>query len=283
MNVENQHQDVERPEEIIDDITGDLEDIQRNCAGAAAVAGQEIERYRELRPYWEMMGKTATSDPDIADLYGGTVDALSSVRDEWRSLREGITPITEKVLRNSASSDTAAAFTTSTFSMMRVREETGELAELTLPRIDRSEETRRYLKGLDPSLAENYSAIREVLYGTRSDPERGALYLTRQLFDAFFGILSPDDKVRSSACWKPKNGEDPNQVTRLERMEYAAQTHIIDPLKAKTLRAEAKHMRDIWVALNKAHARGHLDEQAARQLLREAHLIIEDWVEALQT
>jgi hypothetical protein len=282
MNNKNQHQDVERPEEIIDDITGDLEDIQRNCAEAATMAGQEIERYRALRPYWELMGETVTSDPSIADFYGGTVDALSSVRDEWRSLREGMTLITEKVLISSASSDTAAAFTASTLSIMRVRDETGELAELTLPRIDRSTETQRFLESLDPSLAETYCAIREILYGTRSEPERGALYLTRQLFDDFFRILSPDDKVRSSDCWKPKGGKDPNRVTRLERIEYAAQEHIADSVRAKRLLTEARHAREVWDALNKAHTPGHLDEQSARQLLREAHLVIEDWVEALQ-
>jgi len=87
--------------------------------------------------------------------------------------------------------------------------------------------------------------------------------------------------VRASPYWHEKDDEDPNHVTRRERMKFAAYTRIRDQSKAQTLAASAKHILDVYKALNKAHQRGSLDPAKAREALREMRTIIEDWVEAL--
>lgn len=120
-----------------------------------------------------------------------------------------------------------------------------------------------------------------MLYGTWSNPERGSLYLIRQVFDHLFGVLEPDDEVEASPYWRPKDKDELYQVTRAERIEYAANTHSKNKTASKRLIASTKHMLDIYNTLNKAHKRGKLDRSQSRGSLKEMQAIIEDWVQSL--
>ena len=138
------------------------------------------------------------------------------------------------------------------------------------------------LRKLDPALADTFGAIKEVLYGTKSDPERAALYLIRQMFDHFFGLLAPDDLVRKSPYWEKKKGNNPDLVSRMERLKYAAYEHVSDDTKRERLLATAKHMLYVYNALNRAHTRGKLDVSKARSALREMESLIQNWVIAIE-
>lgn len=113
------------------------------------------------------------------------------------------------------------------------------------------------------------------------DKERAALFLIRQSFDHLFDILAPDEKVRASKYWKPKEGDKPNQVYRIERIEYASYSHIADPLRANTLAATSKQMNEVYNLLNQAHERGELNIDKAMKALRAMKSMLDEWADAL--
>jgi len=121
-----------------------------------------------------------------------------------------------------------------------------------------------------------------VLYGTRSDPERVALYEMRQTYDHFFACLAPDEEVRKSKYYHEKSGNDKGKVFREERILYAANKHIKDSEKAKTLIASADHMLEVYNSLNRAHNRGELNKVKAFRSLEEMRTILEDWIDAIE-
>lgn len=273
--------DIENPEEIIDDIVSTYDEIQSEFGEAATIAGEEKERFEAIRPAWDELGRSATTDPDKAQVYASGVSTLSAFRDELKAIRPELRGITT-VFRGVVMSSDSTASTTST-SVVSIS--SGSLSlpdEVTLPRHSRFEETRQRLGELDVSLAATYASTREALYATHADPERVALFQTRQAFDHFFSLLAPDDQVRASPHWSPKADPDPeDQVTRFERVMYAANTHIKIEAKRKTLIASAKHLIDVYSLMNKAHARGELDPGQSREALKEMHSLLENWVWAI--
>lgn len=152
-----------------------------------------------------------------------------------------------------------------------------------LPPPDRHKAYAQRLALVDPALGKTYQGIWEALYGTDADPERAATYLMRQAFDHFFSKFAPDDAVRNSPS-RQKNveGKKDNQVTRSERLEFTAVTHIGDPVKAEALMVSIKHMVAVYSSLNRAHDRGELDRGKARQVLNEMRSILEDWIDAIK-
>jgi hypothetical protein len=283
MTEENNKDLTEKPEEIIDEITSTLDDIHDDLVDSSTKVGHEIERFKAIRPVWAHLGESTTTDPDVAQIYSSGVDTLSSIRDEVKSLRSHVAPLSNFIGVVSTTTDLAISVTSSTgsFSEPSITNFI-PLNDPLLPRPPRHSETKRRLAKLDPALADTYEGIWETLYGTRSDPERGSLYLIRQAYDHLFGILAPDDKVRASPYWhEKKDDRDPKRVTRMERIKFAAYTRIRDQSKAKRLAAGAKHMLDVYKALNRAHQRGPLDLTTARNALRQMQTIIEHWVEAL--
>src|SRR5690606_10251791 len=129
-------------------------------------------------------------------------------------------------------------------------------------------EVEKKLSVIDPSLAATYREIRQAYHGTTADPARAALGLMRQVFDHFFDKLAPNDVVRTSQYWKPKRGLDPNQVTRRERMTYAAHKHIRGKVRAQTVIANIDNILETYQMLNALHKRDALSIKQARIALR---------------
>lgn len=248
--------DLENPEEIFKDIDKTLDKMHRDASDLATDIGQERERMSGLRSYWLELGEHSTDDPDLAKLYNSGLGSISAFRDELQLSANEFRPITVKVRAILSSTDSTASITSSTSSAFFPGVTLPN--ELTLPRYDQSSESVQALKNIDPSLVDTYLAIREVLYGTRSDPERAALYLIRQMFDHFFGILAPSDEVRSSDLWEKKTGNNPDQVTRRERVRYVASVNVFDHNLSKRLLDSTDHMLEVYKLLNKAHKRGSL-------------------------
>jgi len=134
------------------------------------------------------------------------------------------------------------------------------------------------LYNLDPSLAKTYNEIEQVYYGTNADNTRSALNSMRQTFDHFFEILAPDDNVRQSKFWKPKNGEnDPKMVTRRERINYAINTNIRNSYKARLMKKDVQLIIDSYNALNSLHKRGNVNIKIAKSALYTIKHFIEDF------
>jgi hypothetical protein len=282
MTEENDKHLTEKPEEIIDDITSTLDDIHDDLVDASKKVGYEIERFKAIRPVWARLGESSTTDPDAAQIYVSGIYALSSMRDEVESFKSRVAPLRDLIGTIPTLTDLALSVTSSTGSFFDpVITNFIPLDDPLLPRPPRHPETKRRLAKLDPALADTYEEIWETLYGTRSDPERSSLFLIRQAYDHLFGILAPDDEVRASPYWHGKDDEDPERVTRGERIEFAAYTRVGDQSKAQRLAASAKHILEVYKGLNRAHKRGSLDPTKARKALREMKIIIENWLEAL--
>jgi hypothetical protein len=273
--------DIENPERIIDEITASLEDLKARFSEGAIHFGQEEERIRIIRPTWEQLGSTDISDPDQARIYASGVHALSAYRDELADFRNMAIPLTDRILQQSPSTGGTIALTSSTSSFLLLVN-TPNLASILLePTQSDNEKILNRLNAIDPALANTYSAIREVLYGTRSDPERAALYLLRQTFDHFFGALAPDDIVRSSSFFKQKKGEKEDLVTRHERLMYAAHTHIQNSYRRNALIASFRHMLNLYDALNNAHTRGTVNPDQARAGLSEMLVLLQEWIRSI--
>ena len=270
--------EIEKPEEIIDDITANLDKLHKGLTESATLVGQEIERYENIRPAWKIMSETQVDNPDIREIYNLGVCGLSAFRDEltdnWRI--SGL--YTQDISRLLSSSDTTAAITSSSATVFQRVGEIKVPYRYTLPRHQNYGDTKAKLEKIDPSLCKTFESIREIFYGTRYDPERAAEYQSRQVFDHLFSILAPDDKVRKSPYWKRKTGNDSNLVTRPERIAFAANTHVTNKSTRQILVFSSKHMLSVYKVLCKAHNRGPINEQEAKEALREMFQLICDWV-----
>jgi len=183
------------PVEVVDEIIFSYDAIQRKFSETAIMAGEEKERYQLIRPEWEKLSKQAMDDPAKAEIYDSGISALDAYCGELTEFGQGVSDLPDSFRDIARSSDSMVSITTGTIAAISL--DPSQLPEeVTLPRHSRFKETRERLKKLDPALSDTYASIREVLYGTQSDPERGALYLTRQVFDHFFSLLAPDNLVR---------------------------------------------------------------------------------------
>lgn len=135
---------------------------------------------------------------------------------------------------------------------------------------------------LDATLGSNYRGVWETYYVSKSEPIRGALFLLRQTFDHLFSLLSPDDDVRSSPFWQPKVGNDINKIHRIERIQYAANEHIREESKSKTLSASANHVNEVYNQLNLLHSREAIDPVKGTAILNSMSSILEEWIETIE-
>lgn len=275
------NEEIEEPEYIIDDIENTLDGLHARLLRDTTEIGQVRDVYKAIRPYWERIGNTSSDDPFTAQIYSSGVDVLISIRDDIRNIADQY-PSVSNLLGTIYPSTDLVVSTTDTTAGFILHSTVLPEAEWLQP-VDKSkrDKTSKYLQRMDPGLAESYDEIWEVLYGTRSDPERGSLFLIRQVFDHLFSILAPDKEVRESNFWQPKKEPNQNQVTRKEKLDYAAHKHIKNTFMSQRLLNASKHMIDVYEALNKAHKRGLLQPDKARSALKEMNTIIENWIEGL--
>lgn len=282
MNSEaNKPQDSEKPEEIIDEIASRLDKLHVKFVETSANIGYARDAIQSVRPVWERLGNSTSTDPDALDLYDTNFRFLQSFRDEVRSYQELAMPLAG-LFNNTAG--TASTFISASGTTDAFFGSTAEYSPSDFPVFLTPDQHEIYVKrfmAFDESLGKTYQEIWEVLYGTRADPERTALYLIRQSFDHLFGKLAPDDEVRKSPFWTAKDGEKPEQISREERIQYAASTHIKDNARSETILASSKHMLNVYKALNRAHERNTINRAKARKALEEMRTFLQDWANAV--
>ena len=280
-NDEKKPEDVEKPEEIIDEITTRLDQMHQKLVETSIYIGYARDAVDSVRPVWERLANSTSNDPDVVDIYNTNLRFLQSFRDEVRSYQEMTTPLTG-ILNNTAGTASifvSASGTTDAFFGSTIPSTPSEFPIFTTPNQHEIYTTR--FSRFDEALGKTYQEIWEVLYGTRADPERAALYLIRQSFDHLFDKLAPDERVRKSTFWTRKDGEKSEQVWRDEKIQYAASTHIKDVARAKTILESSKHMLSVYQALNRAHERNSIDRLKARKALEEMRTFLEDWANAI--
>ncbi|MBW8002952.1 MAG: hypothetical protein FVQ80_13185 [Planctomycetes bacterium] len=139
----------------------------------------------------------------------------------------------------------------------------------------------RFLK-FDQALGKTYQEVDEILFGTRSDPERAASYMIRQVYDYLISILAPDDVVRESRFFSLKSepGKE-NTVSRMERINYAIATHVKNEKQADQLKVLSNHILEFYDVLQKAHTRGSINKQDAINSIRTVKNYLEVWADAI--
>lgn len=270
--------DEEQPQDIIDEMSETLDGLHDEFTEAAAVIGAEKERIQAIRPVWQSLADSDTDSPEYADVFHTGVHALAAYRDQLNDVRDHYGNIGPRMREISGSTASTVAITAVTQSFFSKGIVSVAPAPPTLLPKDETKDVETALRQLDPALAASYIGVRETLYGTRSDSERAALYEIRQVFDHFFSILAPDDEVRGSTYWRPKNGEKPERVTRDERLRFAANTHARNPILARSLMGSSRHMLSVHDALSSAHKRGELDINKARLSIREMDTLLREWI-----
>jgi hypothetical protein len=278
----NKRKNDEKPEEIIDEITSSLDDLHKEFVGVSEKIGYARDSLYSIRPIAERLGDSTSTDPGAVNLYRDDLDILYSIRDEVNSLMAEAYPFTSSVIDTAGSAISYCSSTSTTASFVFRADANLDMELPVIHPFHHLEDYSERISNFDYALGKTYREIWEILYGTRSDPERAALYLIRQAFDQIFFKLSPDDDVRASSFWSEKEGDTPNQIWRIERIHFAANTHVKNKLKAKTLLASSKHMLDVYKSLNEAHNRGEINRVRARKALEEMRNFIEDWISAIE-
>jgi hypothetical protein len=157
------------------------------------------------------------------------------------------------------------------------------------PPFDRYSEakTKEYsakLSKLNPELGRIHGSVWETFYGTAEAPEKNALYAMRQTFDQLFRIIAPDEEVRKSEYFIPKKSpKEKNQVYRIERLKYAANSKVKNKKLADLLTSQAKQTLEVYDKLNKLHSGHKLDRTQAREILASMSSILEGWIDAVVT
>jgi hypothetical protein len=141
--------------------------------------------------------------------------------------------------------------------------------------VDRSKEYSAKLSKLDQELGK--------MYNSTEAPEKNALYAMRQTFDHFFRIVAPDEEVRKSNFFTPKKSQkDENQVHRIERLRYAANTKVKDKKLAALLASQAEQTLEIYDKLNKLHSGEKLGRVQVGEILTSMQSILEGWIDAIK-
>jgi hypothetical protein len=144
---------------------------------------------------------------------------------------------------------------------------------------DRQELYAYKLENIDSELAKLYRSVWQLFYGGTENAERAALLSMRQLYDHFFEKIAPDEQVRSSPYFTLKEGENPNQIYRKERIRYAANEKVKNEEISRILETQADSIVEIYNGLNKLHKRGALKSEEVRRILIAMQTIIEQWLD----
>jgi len=201
---DNKQVNLEKPEQIIDDTVAGLDAIHRTLVDNAIQVGHDRDALLAIRPLVVDLANASTTKPEAAQVYEGVINMFTTVRDEVRAQQSALVPLVGLYEPTSGSINSLIYATGTTASIVAITYNAPTDNLPLLPTLDQHEVYAKRFTRLDATLGKTYLEIWEVLYGTRAEPERGALYLIRQAFDHFFDKLAPVDDVRRSSYWTKK-------------------------------------------------------------------------------
>ncbi len=268
-------------QETIDNTELEARKIQQLMIEGAQSTGFIAEKMNSAKGIYLDLLSLANEHPELQPVVASGVFYISTLGQELANLRENIQDMLPNL--NAAAFSASTVISTSSTSVMAFSSiEPEKYLPESPPFIERDEAIiTAILTKLDPSLAKVYEEVWQAYYGTTADNIRAAIALMRQVFDYFFDVLAPDDKVRGSPYWKIKDGDNPNQVYRRERIEYAIHTHVTDNARATTLSAGLDHILKTYKVLNGLHSRGELKVPETKQALFAIKQYLEEFADAL--
>lgn len=266
-------------EKVFDEVSDLLDSLHNKLASATEDVGYMRSVVYSSRPTILGLYEKAKDEPSIYPFIINSIEHLKGLNNELNKaagftgrLVSIIDPITD-------STGTFAITSGSAGSLWDIESEAILIPEPP------NRKSRDYYKSrlyeLDPSLAKTYEEVWQTYLGTSSEPHRASLFMMRTLFDNFFAKLAPDEEVRGSQFWNRKDGDDPNQIWRSERISYALNKNIKDDNRREILKAEANNINLLYKAVNSAHNRGALDEEKATKTLMAMDNALKDWLDSL--
>lgn len=234
------------------------------------------------KPIYKQYAEISENYPELRQYTISGIQLINSIGDSFHNISNLLYPIENQLSALSASSD--IFLNTSGSILAEVQYLTPDLtlnfSPITYdppPRfLPNENEIEQKLSKYDPVLANTYKEIGQVYYATNADPRRPALVLMRQVYDHFFSILAPDEKVRESAFFIPKKEpEKADKIFRRERLNYVVETYVKDLGMKDILFNSFQEMLDTYDLLNKHHSRGILSIDEARRALKSMKSSIE--------
>jgi hypothetical protein len=271
----------EELEQILEEAIDTAKDLHDTLAAATEDVGYAHQVLASVAPRYMVLLEKAEEDASVYPILYSGAQQIKAISSHFQKIDHLAGDVLGPITPFSNSTGTVSLSTDAAINLYDI-----ELANdvLPMPPLMARKSREEYsisLKNIDPPLADTYEQVWQIYFGTNADKCRASLFMMRQVFDHFFAILAPDDKVRESEYWKEKGGDKPNQIYRSERIRFAAHTQIKDVGLTSTLSASSKHISELYKAANRAHTRGLLNEAKAEKALHAMHQVLMDWIDAI--
>ncbi|MBN1213576.1 MAG: hypothetical protein JXA92_13475 [candidate division Zixibacteria bacterium] len=273
--------DQELPSKIIEDTERRLEQIQNRLNLESEQTGLTRKIVSIVKPYWEsadQLFKQGNKDPILTSGYQILVGLNEQVRE--------IDKRTKQFEGQSLSlAGTASVFANSTGTTASVSGYSFgfNLAPIKQFRYDFTNHDyySKRMSAIDPSLGKTFRAIKSAYLSNNSDGLRQALFSARQSYDHLFDILAKDTNVRKQGWWSADDPNKPEMVTRAQRLRYAAEKHVPDPVKQRVLESSDTHTTNVYNKINILHNRGSVDKDKGEYALFEMLVILKNWLDSI--
>ncbi len=272
---------LEPPGPEIDRVIHAIDEKQKDLDYLSEVLGATKEQLVAAKPLMIGLYEAARGNSELRSVLASGVDAFRSTIPLIGGLGPVLRPVQASVPNIAGTIDAVLASTDSAvYGLPEVYMEykynpnpflTGEDADTI----------SSGLAKLDAAASGAHKGAWAEYYSSKPDKGRAALLLMRQVFDQFFAALAPDEMVRASPHWHPKEPPRTQQIHRRERIEYAAAMHVKDPNVSASLAADASHMLEVYQVLNSAHDRGPMSSEKASQALLAMDAILAQWLAAI--
>ena len=273
------------PEEIkheFDEAQKHAESLQNKFAKATKALGLVSSVIETTKPYWVQLAVEGNNHIGSEVILNSGVASIHQIKNALVDF-DAYAPFPLQQVNTIALSASAFGSNTAATGSLIALHDTSQfdVQAIPIPEISAEKNLADRFSALDPALGKVCGQIFENLYGTVSDPERGAFFMIRQTLDHLFNKLAPDAEVRASQFWKKKAGDKPDLVTRRERIEFAVDRHVKDPVRKNLLLTSSKQMCDLYQELNGAHERGEIDRNKARRTLSAMNQWLIQWADGI--
>jgi hypothetical protein len=164
-----------------------LNKLHQHYTDGAKFTGYMKDRLEANESCWGSLAEYSPGDPEIDVIIASGESFITSYRKKLNHLYNQLPNQSDELITLANSAATFDATTASLTDVIFVFKGK-EIDHQPCPFIDQEDYSSRAsrLERLDRSLANTYRQVWEALHGTRSDPERAAMYLMRQTYDHFF-------------------------------------------------------------------------------------------------
>lgn len=271
---------LENPEDLFAQIEDSLNSSKSGLNENTIKVGYIQKIFSEIKPKVLLARDNPQNDGTSQEYYKGTILQLTSLRDFSRdlSLRVGsLSPFTDSML----SATEVISTSTGSYVSAYIPDHFENNIETCFPPFNNFSHYGELLNQIDSELSDTYKQIWEILFGTESESKKGSLFMARQFLDHFFSILAPDDLVKDSCFFHTKAGDNPHEIYREERLNYAANQFIHDEKKKDFAVNSTSIFLKLYKNLNKAHSRKILDSGQVNLLLNQVRSLVEFWIDSI--